>query len=855
MACILAAQSMIFGLAVNLHPEMSILARQAVQGGILAATLIVLALLGPPLARASLRELTAGRITMELLFLTTMIGAMCASLQAHLTGHGSVYYEVISILLIVYTVGKTLSAHGRERAARSSRLWASDWDTCRVIRPDSPTACIIPVGDIVVGDTVEVYPGEAIPIDGQVTRGVGHITQSVITGEPFPVIKRPGDSISAGCFSHDATFRIEATSTGTQRHIDHLLTIVDQARNTPLSLQSSADRIGVVFLPVVLLIAGGTFLSWFIHDNGHWDHALFNAMAVLLTACPCVIGLATPIVVWMTVGRLAEGGVILRSADAIERLATVDHVVFDKTGTLTEDQYTLCDIVVSDSISRSWLLGILSCIESQSHHPVARAFTALPQPFAIQDIPDVLESHTVPGSGITAVITQANAVQHTFRIGTVEWISGGNRTNTDTLNALATGLIDTFGHRVAVEMDGIPVAVASVAERLRASAGDTLADFARLGISAEILTGDVPGRAESLGLQNVTSGQLPDDKFNRVQALRELGRKPLMIGDGVNDSSALATAHVSVSLSSGTDLANHAADITLYHDDLRAIPWAVQTCRYAMYVARRNMIFALCYNVIGMSLAASGFLHPLAAVLLMSLSSLTLIFASMRVGSQVAHCEVPDINPVSQIENPTHSFCLAYSSIAHAVAVPLQGIILSQMMGLPTPLTISLTCATAALGLLLARAWYYRHNLRHHTDMVFGMLTVGNLGMVLGWWADSDFSVASAHGCCHCADPNWQHPWMWAGMLIFSNVSMYCMNRNPLPTGSHAFAMLSGGNLGMILGMWAGGSAASSLSILDVPSAILSHYGAMTIGMTLGMLVGTWLLELLTDAVLSAWRS
>lgn len=851
---------MIFGLAINLHPEMPLSARQAVQGGILAATLCVMALLGVPLARASLRELMAGRITIELLFLITMIGALCASLQAHLTGQGSIYYEVVSILLIVYTLGKTLGAQGREKASRSSRRWASGWETCRKISDDTFAPSIVPVDTIMVGDVIEVYPGEAIPVDGFIQRGTGYISRAIVTGEPYPVIKRPGDTVSAGCFAHDATFRITASVPGTQRHIDHLIAIMDQARATPLALQSLADRFGVIFLPFVVVAALGTFGGWALLSSETWDRALLYAMSVLLTACPCVIGLATPIVVWMTVGRLAESGIIIRSSDAIERLATVDSVVADKTGTLTDSQFTLLDIITADTVDRAWLLRVLSRIESQSHHPIAQPFAALSSADASHDMPDIMESHMIPGSGIQAVIAMPNQETHTFRIGRLDWLKQSHESSIassqrGTWETWEAELAATPGHRVAVEKDGEPVALACVSERLRSTTPDALQDFAQLLIPVEILTGDAPGRAEALGLQNpVQAGLLPEEKQQRILALQAAGHKPLMIGDGVNDASALATAHVGVALATGTDLAVSAADIALYHDDLRAIPWAIALCRHALFVARRNMIFALCYNAIGMSCAAAGLLHPLVAVILMGLSSLTLILASMRVGYHTVSC-----GNISSPGNENDSSSVASRSIMlragiHAVALPLQGGILAQLCGWPSLLTGAIICAFAAAGLLLAYSWYHRPYLRHNVDMLFGMFTVGNLGMVFGWWADLGFSAAACRACCSCTDLNWQQPWMWVGMLLFSQYAMYGLNRRPIPSRSHAIAMLTGGNIGMMLGMWGGGSIALLVPIHALSGTVFIHWGAMTVGMMIGMLAGTWLAELLGDAVSAAWQ-
>jgi heavy metal translocating P-type ATPase len=770
---LVVGQSMIFGLALNLHDDVPGYVRAFAQGCILAATLLVAVLLGGPLLRAAWGELRRGRLTLEALFLLTMTGAMAASLQAHLTGRGKIYYEVVSVLLVVYTLGKVIGARSRTAALSHSRTWADQLAMCRV------GGEVVPVASVKVGDVVEVYPGETIAVDGVIRDGVGFVSEAPVSGEPFAVVRRPGDRVLAGTASHDASFRIEATSPGTARQVDRLLAAVESARDRPLSLQSQADRLGRVFFPLVVVTAVATFAFW--TTAADWETGLFNAMAVLLVACPCVIGLATPIVIWNAVGRLAERGLIVRSGDAVERLAEVDVAFFDKTGTLTEDRFAILDIETTGD--RAKVLGWVSAVEAQCNHPVAKPFAQLPRADVAVDA-----LTTVAGCGVEATIREADGTPHAVRIGRPEWVTPE-----------AQGRSSLGFQVVAVSIDGEVAAVATLAERLRDSVPDAVTAFRDMGVPVEVLTGDV--RAASLDLPART-GMLPDDKRRAVEEASASGRSPLVVGDGINDAAALARAHVGVALSSGTDLAVAASDVTLYHGDLRVLPWAVALSRSAVELVRRNLIRALCYNVVGMALAAAGVLHPVVAAVLMVASSLSLVFSSSRVGVIPDHC----FAPVQRRERRTLTV-----AVLHGVAMALQGMFFGQP-------------AFAVAGVVVGLVWYRWKSIPHWFDMAVGMLTVGNLGMLLGWYADNGLRA------CHCASA----VWMWVGMLAFANVAMAWMGRRPLPPGDHARAMFTGGNVGMVGGMVAGGAAFTTVA---------GHFAGMTVGMVGGMLVGTWLAE------------
>jgi heavy metal translocating P-type ATPase len=821
IALLVVGQSMTFGLALNLHDDVPPPVRWSIQTLILCATLLVVALLGGPLLRTAWHELRRGRLTLEALFVLTMSGAMAASLQAHLTGRGKIYFEVVSVLLVVYTLGKVIGARGRAAAAAGCRAWATHLATARLVDAHG-RGRTVPVAEVRPGDVVEVHPGETIAVDGVIRDGVGFVSEAPVSGEPFAVVRRPGDRVLAGTASHDATLRIEATAAGTGRQVDRLLAAVEAARDRSLSLQSRADRIGRVFLPLVVLAAAGTFAYW-THAAG-WEVGLFNAMSVLLVACPCAIGLATPIVVWAALARLAERGLVVRSGDAVERLAEVARVLFDKTGTLTEDRFALVDVVTAPGFDRRTVLGWLSLVESQSGHPVAKPFAQLPRPFAPGEEPRVVSLRVVPGCGLEAEIEEHTGARHGIRVGRPGWV------------AVAGGpAVRAAGHRVAMSVDGELAAVAVVAERLRGSVPEMLADFRRLGLPVEVLTGDTAERAAALDLPPARAGLLPDDKRAAVEAITAAGGKPLFVGDGINDAPALAAAHAGVALADGADLAVGASDVTLYHGDLRVLPWAIELSREAVRAVRWNLCRALCYNLIGVTLAACGVLHPVVAAVLMVVSSLSLVVSSARVGVVPEHCRVV----TTPAQRPPVSAGGRFAHW-HALAFALQGAVLLLLLA---PLRAPAAAVAVLGGFALAGAglaYLCRRPLPHTVDMCVGMLTLGNLGMLLGWWADAGFTPLVCPHCCSCADPL-AKPWMWVGMLVLANAAM-------LRPGPHRLAMLTGGNVGMLLGMYAGGRLALGFGADSLLAAAITSLVGMTAGMLAGMLLGTWAAERLLAA-------
>ena len=600
-AGLVAAQSMIFSLAVNLSPPAGE-ARIALHSALAASAVVVFLLVGIPLLRTAAGAALRGRIVFEQLFLAGIFGAFAASLQSTLTGTGHIYYEVVAILLAIYTFGGILRENRRNAAMDSARALGREFDTCE--RVDSAgLVTSVPIRDIARGDIVLVPAGTGISVDGIVIEGAALVGESSLTGEPFPVVKRPGDEVRAGSHSIDAAIRVRVTVAGGARQLDGILSRVAAAQSRPSQIEREADRLVAWFLPAVFAIAAATFCIWTARSG--WAAGLFNALAVILVACPCSMGLATPIGIWSAMADLARRGLVATSSDLVERLAAVDAAVFDKTGTLTGDQLELVDFVCAPGIERHALLAEVAAVEAASGHPVARAFRRHASALAARDV------RSIPGVGIAG------------RVGNAD-LQIGNDSPGDGLRSQLRGL-DAASHVLGVLRNGAPAGAALLRENLRDHAREVIAALEAAGIPCTILTGDRAAAAAVRELASVRAGLSPLEKTDRMRAISS---RALFVGDGINDAPAMADAFASLCLASGSGIARDIAMGELR--DLRAIPFAIARSRWAIRAIRRNLLLAAGYNFIGIALAAGGVLHPVAAALLMLASSLTVSTLAMR---------------------------------------------------------------------------------------------------------------------------------------------------------------------------------------------------------------------------------
>jgi heavy metal translocating P-type ATPase len=638
-----AGQAMVFSLAVNLSPPEGV-TYWILHGGLILSAVAVLFFLGGDLVRSALDALRQRRISIDLLFLLTLSGAFAGSLVATFTRTGSVYYEVVAILIVVHTAGKMLGARSRVAVLRAVEQTRERFDSCWVRAADGSRVRQT-VRALAANDCVIVAPGEPISVDGEITAGRGYVQETSMTGEWRPVSRGPGDLVLAGTFSIDGSFEIRP-AVGPRR-LDGILEVVATARLAPSRLQQQADRLVAWFFPVVAVVSAATFIAWMFYAP--WNRALFNAMAVLLVACPCAAGLATPVAVWGGLARLASFGLVARTGDFLDALARCDVVCLDKTGTLSTAALAVRAWRLEPAFRarESWLQAAVAATEDGLRHPVAAALQS--RCHLIDDKgPVVRERRIEAGLGVVAVVEDESGKLVEIRVG--EWLLGGAATSVpngsqrprsseripgEVGGERATGTA-TAAKEVFVFVEGAHAATVELQETWREGLDGALEELVALGLETVVLTGDTAAPVGRLAGVTVRAGLTPLEKRDYVRKLTAAGRWVTFVGDGVNDAAAMSAAPASVAMQAGAELAHAAAMAVFAGEDLRFLPSAIRVARGARQSIQTNLGFAAAYNAIGMGLAASGVLHPVAAALLMVGSSAFVSVNALRSRSAVS---------------------------------------------------------------------------------------------------------------------------------------------------------------------------------------------------------------------------
>jgi heavy metal translocating P-type ATPase len=613
-----AAQAMVFSLAINLS-EIDGWAYVVVHSILIVSALGALIFLGGDLVRSAWFSVCERKISIDLLFLVTLLGAFAGSLVSTLTHAGSVYYEVVAILIVVHTAGKMLGARSRVAALRAVDETREKFEFCDLVNKDGSVEHV-PVSTLVAGAYVRVAPGGAISVDGELISGRGYVQETSMTGEWRPTARGPSDRVLAGTFSVDGSFEIRAD--GGARRLDAILEAVGRARLAPSRLQQQADRLMAWFLPLVVGVSLATFAWWFGH--GPWAQALFNAMAVLLVACPCAMGLATPVAVWGGLARLAKLGLVTRTGDFIDVLSRVDALCIDKTGTLSVDTISVkAWRIETDFLGReTWLKEAVAAVEEGLAHPIAMALRHEVDKIGRTTV-QVTNRRIEPGRGVVAEVSDGLSADVTLAIG--EW-GLGHEKEAPTKDG---------GKSVYVFADNELAATIELEERWRVGMAEVFATLRGLGIEAEVLSGDPRARETLGGAVEVRGGLTPAQKLERVDALVGAGRVVLFVGDGLNDAAAMGAAQASIAMRGGADLARASAMAVFVGDALFFLPQAICLAREARRSIRTNLLFASAYNIIGMALAAAGVLHPVAAALLMLGSSVFVSVNALRTGREI----------------------------------------------------------------------------------------------------------------------------------------------------------------------------------------------------------------------------
>jgi len=459
-----------------------------------------------------------------------------------------------------------------------------------------------------------------------VRSGVGYVRETALTGEPLPVVRRAGDRVRAGTFSEDGSFEVEVVAVAGKRELDQILDTVESLAGKPSQLQAQANKLMQYFLPIVAVVAMATALYWAF--MGAWQEVVFHSMAVLLVACPCALGLATPVAIWNGLYRMARMGLVSRNGALVDALAQVRTVYFDKTGTLSESEMCVGEVlVVPDWEARhDELLTAVASVESRLKHPVAQALSQL-VPTGVKQSPVIKHVRLIPGSGVEAEVELAGS-QVLLRIGGVEVAADGRRRH-----ELDRELLMQVGKRVYVSVNGRLVALVVLLERAREGLPWLWAELETLGIKAVVLTGDPNPEMEIPAGVPVRAGLSSEDKATIIQQAVESGEMPCLIGDGINDAAAMSLATSSLSMGSGTGLTQSTAMGHFHHDRIEALPDAIRLSRGIHSRLRGNLIYAAAYNVLGMALAAAGLLHPVVAALIMLVSSGFVTLRALSAGS------------------------------------------------------------------------------------------------------------------------------------------------------------------------------------------------------------------------------
>lgn len=605
----LAGQGMVFGLGYNNAleageaPAFGTPLYAILHAALIASAAAVVALLGGPLLRETLAAVRERRLSVEALFVLSAAGAFGGSLISTFRGSGSVYYEVVSIVLCVYAIGKQIGGIQKGRVGEAVASFREAFDSA-VIEAADGRRLTVPVEQLAAGDRVLIRPGDPIPVDGRILSGSGYVRETALTGEPAPVSRRTGDTLRAGTWSVDGNFVI-APDLGHPRTIDTILNMLSVAPARPSRLQESADRLMQVFVPLVSLTAAATFLGWLLLSDHAWWDALFNAMAVLLVACPCALGLAMPTGVWAGLFHLSQRGIVGRHGSLLDSLAACTAVVFDKTGTLSRFALQAeTGHLKPGSTGHEQLLAEIGSLGRASHHPVSAALGRL----SARELP-VRDLEIFPGEGL------GGSVDGTFLLAGEAGLLKRKGVS------LPEHLPAAPGKAVHIAREGRYTGTVFLREILRDEAEATLEALESLGCRCRILSGDpAPGRPEIGGIA-VDGGLSPEAKAEKIRGLAADGERILFVGDGVNDLPAMQAAEASLAIDLGAALATEFADGVLVEGRVGALPGAIRHTRQLMGHLRGNLRFALVYNLAGMGLAAAGILHPVVAALLMVGSS------------------------------------------------------------------------------------------------------------------------------------------------------------------------------------------------------------------------------------------
>ncbi|MFX3624968.1 MAG: heavy metal translocating P-type ATPase [Ectobacillus sp.] len=538
------------------------------------------------------------------------------------------YYEVSAILITLILLGKLFEARAKGRSSEAiKKLMGLQAKTAIVLRGEEEIE--IAIEEVRVGDIVYVKPGDKVPVDGMIIEGRSALDESMLTGESVPVDKTVGDAVIGATINKNGFLKIKATKVGRDTALAQIIKVVEEAQGSKAPIQRLADRISGIFVPVVVGIAVITFFIWYVWVSpGEFAVALEKLIAVLVIACPCALGLATPTSIMAGSGRAAEFGILFKGGEHLEMTHRIDTVILDKTGTVTNGTPELTDVIVAPDVDEAEFLQLVGSAEKQSEHPLAQAIVA-----GIAEKGIVLETATsfeaIPGYGI-----KTEAAGKTLLVGTRRLMAENGVVLESELSSMEE--LERQGKTaMLVAIDGRYAGMVAVADTIKETSKEAVARLKNMGLHVVMITGDNERTAQAIakqvGIDNVIAQVLPEGKAEEVKKFQEQGRKVAMVGDGINDAPALALADIGMAIGTGTDVAMEAADITLMRGDLNSIADAIFMSKKTMQNIKQNLFWAFAYNVLGIPVAALGFLAPWIAGAAMAFSSVSVVLNALRL--------------------------------------------------------------------------------------------------------------------------------------------------------------------------------------------------------------------------------
>jgi Cu+-exporting ATPase len=612
-----------------------------------ALTTPVVAWVGWPFFRRGWRSFRTGHLNMFTLIAIGVGAAYAYSAVAMLApgifphamqhdGKVGVYFEAAAVIVVLVLLGQVLELRARSRTGSAIKaLLNLAPPTARKVAPGGDQH--VPLDQVHVGDTLRVVPGDKVPVDGVVIEGRSHVDESMITGEPIPVEKNVGDGVTGGTVNGPGGFIMRAERIGRDTLLGQIVQMVAEAQRSRAPIQSLADRVAGVFVPAVLVVSALTFVLWmWLGPEPKLAYAIVNSVAVLIIACPCALGLATPMSIMVGVGRGAQAGVLVKNAEALERLEKVTTLVVDKTGTLTEGKPKVVEVLPVGDVDTKELLRLAASLEQASEHPLAAAIVqgAKDQGIALEAVENF---RSVTAGGVSGAVLGRDVL-----IGKPSFLRAAKISGLESLETTAATMQQQGQTAVFVAVDSRPAGVIAVADPIKLTTAQAIRELHALGVTVAMLTGDnrrtAAAVAKQLGIDEVEAEVEPADKANYIKQIRAQGLHVAMAGDGINDAPALSEADVGIAMGAGSDVAMQSAGITLVKGDLRGIAKAIRLSRATLRNIRQNLFFAFVYNSLGIPIAA-GLLYPFFGVLLspiiagaaMSLSSVSVIANALRL--------------------------------------------------------------------------------------------------------------------------------------------------------------------------------------------------------------------------------